>query len=79
MSYRFNDYTGINAQFNSTGSCGHAIKKGDDIGWARGNRRRGRKSETQCADCWAKWVDENREAQAYEDRYCGTDYDPQMG
>lgn len=87
MPARFNDYTGINARFDSMStSCGtntpgggHAIKKGDYIGWARGNRRRGRKSETQCADCWARWVDENRDAQAYEDRYSGTEFYPQMG
>ena len=72
MSARFNDYSGITAKFDSTStSCGareggHAIKAGDYIGWARGNRRRGRKSETQCADCWARWVDESREADYLE-------------
>ena len=66
MTYRFNDYQGITAKFSSTGTCGHPIATGDDIGWARGNRRRGRKSETQCADCWAKWVDENAEADRLE-------------
>ena len=63
--FRFNDYREIQAKFNSTGTCGHTIRKGDTIGWARKRRV----SETQCTDCWVKWVDENREADAIEAGY----------
>lgn len=58
---RFCDYREIRAKFNSTGNCGHEIKTGDMIGW---HRAKGCK----CKDCWAKWVAENREAEALE---CG--------
>lgn len=59
---RFDNYREITAKFNSTGTCGHAIKKGDRIGW---NRTHG----THCANCWAKWSAENREADAVEAGY----------
>lgn len=38
----------IVARFDSVGTCGHAISKGDRIGWQRTIR------ETRCADCWAE-------------------------
>lgn len=62
---RFNDYREITAKFDSTGSCGHPIKTGDVIGWAR----RHRQSHTQCSECWSRWVAENREADAIEAGY----------
>ncbi len=37
----------IAARFDSVGTCGHAIRKGDRIGWQRTIR------ETRCTDCWA--------------------------
>ena len=60
---RFDDYIGITARFDSDGSCGHAIRKGDAIGWTRRTR------ETQCADCWRRWSVENAEADAIERGY----------
>lgn len=59
---RFDNYREITAKFDSTGKCGHAIKKGDRIGW---NKRHG----CQCASCWSRWVAENREAAAIEQGY----------
>lgn len=59
---RFDNYREIRAKFNSTGACGHAIKKGDVIGW---NKRYG----CQCSNCWSRWVAENREADAIEAGY----------
>lgn len=59
---RFNDYREIAAKFDSTGSCGHPIKKGDRIGYAR----KGGQSHTSCPNCWSRWVAENREAAAIE-------------
>ena len=60
---RFTYYREIEARFDSTGACGHAIKRGDRIGWNKRAKR------TQCAACWARWVDENREADAIESGY----------
>jgi hypothetical protein len=57
---RFNQYRSIRAKFSSTGKCGHAITKGDLIGWSP------RGSETCCAACWSRWQAENAEAEAYE-------------
>ena len=57
---RFDNYREIDARFASTGTCGHAIAKGDRIGWHP------RLKKTQCADCWARWVAENAEADALE-------------
>lgn len=59
---RFDNYREITAKFDSTGECGHPIKKGDRIGW---NKRHG----CQCANCWSRWVAENREADAIEAGY----------
>lgn len=72
MAARFNDYRAIQTRFNSTGTCGHAIRKGDSIGWAPRTR------ETQCADCWSRWVSENAEAERYERQhgFCGGGYEP---
>ena len=66
ITKRFNDFTSITAKFNSTGTCGHAIAKGDEIGYARGNRRRGVKAETSCSACWTRWCAENAEAYMLE-------------
>lgn len=63
---RFNEYRDIDARFDSPGTCGHAIRKGDRIGWARRTR------ETQCAECWAKWRAENADADAIERGYMPT-------
>jgi hypothetical protein len=57
---RFDNYCEIAARFDSTGACGHAIHKGDVIGW----NRRARKA--RCTDCWTRWVAENAEADAME-------------
>ena len=59
---RFDNYREITAKFDSTGKCGHPIKKGDTIGW---NKRHG----CYCSACWSKWVAENREADAIEAGY----------
>ena len=61
-SDRFDNYREITARFDSTGKCGHLIRTGDRIGW---NRKHG----AQCADCWAKWTVENREADLIEAGY----------
>lgn len=67
-THRFNDYREFISKYESTADCGHAIKKGDVIGWSP---RRGRwdKSKTQCADCWSRWKAENAEADAIEAGY----------
>ena len=57
---RFEDYREIEARFDSAGTCGHTIKRGDPIGYAPRYR------QTQCAACWARWVAENREADLIE-------------
>lgn len=62
---RFNDYREIIAKFDSTGSCNHPIKRGESIGYSRFKGT----SFTQCHNCWVKWVNENREADAMENGY----------
>jgi hypothetical protein len=59
---RFDNYREITAKFDSTGKCGHSIKKGDRIGW---NKTHG----CHCSDCWSRWVAENRESDAIEAGY----------
>ena len=61
---RFYNYREISARFNSDGSCGHAIAKGDSIGWNSRNK------QTQCADCWHRWCAENAEADILERQGC---------
>ncbi len=61
-SNRFQNYREITAKFDSVGKCGHAIKKGDVIGY---HRQHG----TQCPDCWQRWKAENAEADAIESGY----------
>jgi hypothetical protein len=56
---RFDNYRAIQARFDSTGQCGHPIKKGETIGW---HKLHG----AQCSTCWARWSAENREAEIYE-------------
>jgi len=63
---RFNEYRAIDARFDSQGTCGHAIRKGERIGYAPRTR------VTQCADCWSRWVAENAEADAIERGYTPT-------
>jgi hypothetical protein len=60
---RFYNYREIDARFASTGTCGHAIAKGDRIGWHP------KLKKTQCSACWARWVAENAEADAIESGY----------
>ncbi|UCC32309.1 MAG: hypothetical protein JSU86_08505 [Phycisphaerales bacterium] len=60
---RFDNYREIEARFDSTGTCGHEISKGDVIGWHPKLRK------TQCTTCWGKWVAENQEADAIESGY----------
>jgi hypothetical protein len=60
---RFYDYREIGARFDSTGACGHPVKKGDTVGY---NRRGG----VQCTDCWRRWCAENAEADAFERGGC---------
>ena len=66
MGLRYNDHREITAKFDSVGTCGHAVKKGDRIGYAK--PRYGAVS-VQCTACWRKWADENREADMYERAY----------
>ncbi len=56
----FDNYREIDARFASTGTCGHAIGKGDRIGWHPSLKK------SQCAACWSRWVAENAEAAAME-------------
>lgn len=65
MTLRFSDHREIDAKFDSIGSCGHEIRKGDRIGYAR----KGGKSHTSCAACWRKWAAENAECDAIESGY----------
>lgn len=60
---RFDDYKAIDAKFDSTGTCGHSIAKGDRIGYNSGN------GTTSCKECWRKWSVENQEASDYENRF----------
>ena len=69
---RFDCYRQISAQFDSTASCGHAIKKGDIIGYNPSVRDDRGQKRTQCASCWAKWAAENAEADAIERGYLPT-------
>jgi hypothetical protein len=63
---RFANYREIRARHASTGACGHAIHKGELIGWNP------RVSKAQCAACWARWAAENAEADAIERGYMPT-------
>ena len=63
MTDRFDNFAEIRAKFNSTGTCGHQIKKGDVIGYNP------RTKSTSCPNCWSRWVAENREADAIEAGY----------
>ncbi len=57
---RFDNYREIDTRFASTGTCGHAIVKGDRIGWHPALKK------TQCAACWTRWAAENAEADMLE-------------
>ncbi len=56
---RFDNYSEIEARFDSEGKCGHKIRKGDRIGYHRVHG-------AQCSDCWRRWVAENQEADMLE-------------
>lgn len=58
---RFCNYRELVSRYNSVGQCGHAIKKGDVIGWHR-------KHGAQCASCWSRWSAENAEADRLEQK-----------
>jgi hypothetical protein len=64
---RFDNYREITAKFDSTGKCGHSIKKGDRIGY---NKDHG----CRCSDCWSSWVRENHEADMIENGYMPSFY-----
>lgn len=57
---RFPNYREITARFDSTGTCGHEIRKGDVIGWHP------KLKKTYCQACWARWCEENAEADRAE-------------
>jgi hypothetical protein len=59
---RFPNYRQIAARFASVATCGHEVKPGDAIGY----NPRLKPAKTVCADCWRRWVQENREADLYE-------------
>lgn len=60
---QFNNYSEIDARFNSTGSCGHSITKGSRIGWHPSLKK------AMCPDCWNSWCVENAEADMLEGSY----------
>ena len=49
---KFNDYRTIAAKFDSTANCGHQVRKGDQIGYAK---PRYGEAKVKCAECWRKW------------------------
>lgn len=60
----FDRFSEITAKFDSVAtSCGHQIKKGDKIGYARTRSQ----SHTVCADCWWAWL--SAVADEYADQY----------
>ncbi len=61
-SNRFGNYREMLSRFNSTGECGHPIKKGDCIGWHR-------TYGALCNLCWLKWRAENAAAEFDERQY----------
>ena len=63
MADHFYNYRGIQARFNSIGSCGHEIKVSDSIGYHPGLKK------AVCTSCWLKWCEENREAAQWEADY----------
>jgi len=65
----FSDCIEIKAKFATQGACGHAIRKGDRIGWSRSPKY------TYCADCWAGRHDDQEQAEPFElqHTYCCDD------
>lgn len=59
----FDNYRTIQAKFASQGACGHAIAKGDRIGYNPLLKR------VRCASCWRRWEDENLESSLHEQRF----------
>lgn len=64
MARNYDKYRPLQAKFDSQGSCGHIIRKGDRIGYST-PRYRGEKAETQCAECWRKWSNDVANEQEY--------------
>jgi hypothetical protein len=63
---RYSDFYELVARRDSGGcvnGADHRIKAGDVIGWSRAHRL------ACCAECWSRWVAENREADAIEAGY----------
>ena len=69
--FRYSEHRELVARFDSKGDCGHPIKKGDVIGYAARGGKPHRKTHTCCAGCWSRWVEENREADLYEESLPG--------
>jgi len=56
------DYGEITSRYDSTGTCGHRIEKGDVIGWSRIHG-------ALCAQCWSRSLRETKEAGDIEAGY----------
>lgn len=66
-SNRFDNYGTITARFDSIGSCGHPITKGETIGYNP------RAKKAVCPDCWRRWQAENEAAEA-DERFYASQY-----
>jgi hypothetical protein len=67
LTRRFNEFCSLKAKFASAGSCGHPIKEGDTIGYAKSRgRMRFYTTETCCESCWTSWRMDNYEAASLE-------------
>ena len=60
----FQNYRQIQARRHSIATCGHGITVGERIGWNPRNKN------TQCKDCWTRWITENHEADMAERYGC---------
>lgn len=70
MARNYNQYQTIQARFDSQGTCGHAIRKGDPIGYSP-KRNRSDSAETQCAECWRAWTNDVVNETEYMEAYGG--------
>lgn len=68
MARSYNQYREIAARFESKGTCGHEIHKGDVIGYSPAPRK-WLDAETQCAECWRKWSADVANEQEYCNGY----------
>lgn len=61
----YENYREIVAKFPSVGICGHAIAKGDRIGWRPTSKK------TVCSSCWTEWIekDDCESADGYDYEY----------